>query len=43
MGLASLKEVERTIMDMKIGKSPSPDGFTSNFFQKCWKIIEKDI
>jgi hypothetical protein len=30
-------------MDMKIGKSLGPDGFTSNFFQKYWKIIRKGI
>jgi hypothetical protein len=43
MSPTSLKEVESTIMDMKTGKSLSPDGFTSEFFQKCWKIIGKYI
>jgi hypothetical protein len=43
MGLTSLKEVERPFMDMKIGKSLGPNGFTSNFFQKCWKTIRKYI
>jgi hypothetical protein len=27
------EEVERTIMEMEVGKSPGPDGFTTNFFQ----------
>jgi len=43
MGPTSLKEVERTVMEMKMGKSLSPEGFTTEFFQKCWKIIGKDI
>jgi hypothetical protein len=43
MSLTSLKEVENTIMDMKTGNSSGPHGFTSNLFQKCWKIIGKDI
>jgi hypothetical protein len=43
MGLASVKEVERPVMDREIGKSSGPNGFTSNFFQKCWKIIRKYI
>jgi hypothetical protein len=28
---------------MKMGKSPSLDGFTIEFFQKYWKIFGKDI
>jgi hypothetical protein len=43
MGQASIEEVERMIMEMKKGKALGPDGFTTDFFQKCWKIIGKDI
>ena len=23
--------------------TPSPDGFTMAFFQKCWSVVEKDV
>jgi hypothetical protein len=32
MGPTSLKEVERIVMEMKMRKSPGPNGFTSEFF-----------
>ena len=43
MGPTSPEEVERAFMEMKKGKSPGLDGFTTNFFQKCWKVIGKDV
>jgi hypothetical protein len=39
----TIEEVEITMKYMALGKSPGLDGFTTNFFHKCWKILSKDI
>jgi hypothetical protein len=41
--LIPLEEVTTTISSMAMGKSPSPDGFTIEFFQICWSIIGEDV
>jgi hypothetical protein len=40
---ASIEEVEHTLKEMALGKAPKPDGFTTDFFHKCWKILGKYI
>ena len=32
----SKEEVIQVLMEMKGDKAPGPDGFTMDFFQKCW-------
>jgi hypothetical protein len=39
----SKKEVREAIFQMEHNKSPSPDGFPTEFYQSCWKIIKDDI
>jgi hypothetical protein len=41
MCLISLSEVESEIMNMALGKSPSLDGFTSDFFHYSWPIFKQ--
>jgi hypothetical protein len=40
MHTISPEEVEQAMFEMMKGKSPGPDGFTSDFFQTCWPIIK---
>jgi hypothetical protein len=37
------EEVWEVVRKMKGDKAPGPDGFSMAFFQKCWKVIKKDI
>jgi exonuclease III len=37
------EEVDQAVKDMPPGKSPGPDGFTTDFFHHCWDIIRKDV
>jgi exonuclease III len=37
------EEVDQAVKDMPSGKSPGPDGFTTDFFHHCWDIIRKDV
>jgi len=39
----TLLEVETTMNQLKEGKAPRADGFTSNFFQKFWDLIKVDV
>jgi hypothetical protein len=39
----SKEEVEKVVKDMPSGKSPGPDGFTTDFFHHCWDIIGQDV
>ncbi|GJW09362.1 RNA-directed DNA polymerase, eukaryota [Tanacetum coccineum] len=36
-------EIKRAVWDCGTNKSPGPDGFTFEFFQKYWKIIDRDV
>nr|GEY59785.1 nucleotide-binding alpha-beta plait domain-containing protein [Tanacetum cinerariifolium] len=37
------KEVERTVWDCGVDKSPGPDGFSFNFYRHFWTTIEQDV
>eukprot|EP00253_Pinus_taeda_P027174 PITA_27174 len=39
----SLQEVETAVNLLKAGKAPGPDGFTSNFFQHFWELIQWEV
>nr|GEV69514.1 RNA-directed DNA polymerase, eukaryota, reverse transcriptase zinc-binding domain protein [Tanacetum cinerariifolium] len=39
----AIEEIKRAVWDCGINKSPGPDGFTFEFFQKYWKFLENDI
>ena len=39
----SKEEMDNTVKNMPIDKSPGPDGFNGLFFKKCWHIISKDF
>ena len=41
--LISMQEIEEVMHLMAQGKSPSPDGFTSNFFQFFWDMIKDEV
>jgi hypothetical protein len=43
MHLISLEEVEAIVMSMDPGKSLGLDGFTTNFFHHCWKVVKLDV
>lgn len=38
-----LQEVETTVRQLKSGKAPGPDGFTSNFFHNFWDLIKDEV
>ena len=37
------KEVFDAVSQMEHNKSPGPDGFPAEFYQKCWPIIKNDL
>ena len=37
------EEIVQVLKDFQGDKAPGPDGFTMTFFQKCWRVVEKDI
>eukprot|EP00253_Pinus_taeda_P023063 PITA_23063 len=39
----SLQEVESAVNQLKAGKAPGPDGFTSNFLQHFWDLIKWEV
>jgi len=39
----SLKEVEEAMAQLKDGKAPGPDGFTTNFFHEFWDLIKAEV
>eukprot|EP00253_Pinus_taeda_P031319 PITA_31319 len=38
-----LQEVESEVKQLKAGKAPGPDGFTSNFFHNFWDLIKNEV
>ena len=39
MRLISQEEVDQAMKEMALGKSPRPDGFTTNFFHHFWSLV----
>jgi hypothetical protein len=37
------KEVFEAIAQMKNNKAPGPDGFSAEFYKRCWNIIKGDL
>lgn len=37
------KEIKDALFHMHPDKSPSPDGMSPGFYQKCWNIVKDDI
>ena len=37
------EEVTQVLVGMEGDKAPSPDGFTMEFFHKCWRVVEADV
>jgi len=37
------EEVDQAVKEMPLGKAPSPDGFTINFFHHCWDLIREEV
>jgi exonuclease III len=37
------EEVDQAVKEMPPGKSPSPDGFTTDFFHYCWPMIREEV
>ena len=37
------EEIRRAVFSISGDSTPGPDGFTAVFFQKCWKIMERDM
>lgn len=38
-----MQEVEEAMAQLKDGKAPGPDSFTSNFFHKFWELISRSL
>ncbi|GKB06930.1 hypothetical protein Tco_0835163 [Tanacetum coccineum] len=36
-------EIKNALFDIGDNKAPGPDGYTSTFFKKSWKIVGKDV
>ena len=36
-------EVEQEVFQLKAGKAPGPDGFTTNFFHFFWDIVQNEV
>lgn len=39
----SMQEVEAAMTQLKDGKAPGPDGFTTNFFHEFWELIKTEV
>ena len=39
----SLQEVETAMRQLKVGKAPRPDGFTSDFIHNFWDLIKEEV
>jgi len=38
-----MQEVESAVKQLKAGKDPGPDGFTSDFFHYFWDLIQMEV
>lgn len=38
-----MQEVETVMAQLKDGKAPGPDGFTTNFFHEFWELIKTEV
>jgi hypothetical protein len=38
-----MDELKAAVDGMHGEKAPGPDGFTGDFFKKCWAIISKNL
>nr|GEX49696.1 RNA-directed DNA polymerase, eukaryota, reverse transcriptase zinc-binding domain protein [Tanacetum cinerariifolium] len=36
-------EIEKAMFNIGDNKAPGPDGYTSTFFEKAWKVVEADV
>ena len=43
LALFSEKEVFKAIAQMKNNKATTPDGFSAEFYMRCWEIIKEDL
>lgn len=41
--LVTMMEVESASAQLKDGKAPGPDGFTSNFYHHFWDLIKEEV
>jgi len=41
--LVDIPELEEAARKMKLGTTPGPDGFTTNFFHNCWDLIKEEV
>jgi hypothetical protein len=39
----SEEEIWASVRAMPNNKSPGPDGFTWEFFKRCWAIVKSDV
>jgi hypothetical protein len=39
----SRSEIDQIIRNLPANKSPGPDGFNTDFVQKCWPVIASDF
>lgn len=39
----SEEEIKEAIFSIDDDKSPSPNGFSSLFYQECWEIVKEDL
>ena len=39
----TMEDMESTVKQTPEGKSPGPNGFTSEFFHHCWHLLKHDI
>jgi hypothetical protein len=37
------EEIVQVLKDFQDDKASGPDGFTMAFFEKCWRVVEKDV
>ena len=37
------EEVDQAVKTMPLGKAPSPDGFTTDFFHHCWDLVRQEV